>query len=442
MVESDPGHVIESCLIMTSNNNATECYVYVTLPGETDFVTAAKFQLTIDRRGISIGRLIYGRSYLARDNAVSIDPIELGLSDKTYTTTRLNGIFGALRDASPDCWGRRIIEKRCGKTELGEMDYLLFSPDDRAGALGFGLNQEPPAPLQQFNQTMDLERLQEFADAIIHDENLPEGIEVEQVQDVMLAGTSMGGARPKVVVEDEDGFWVAKLNRPDDKWNYTRVEHAMLKLGRECGLHTAASKITTIGGRDVLLVKRFDREKTDKGYRRARMLSALTLLRAEDNAENREKWSYVLLAEELRRISSQPKADAQELFRRMCFNALISNTDDHPRNHAVIAIGLDWILSPAYDLTPTPLISEEHRDLALVCGDMGRYANAKNLLSQSARFLLELNEAKKIIDDIEETIKHRWYEIARREGVTEQDCTRISKAFNYSGFRLNTHTEN
>jgi serine/threonine-protein kinase HipA len=406
------------------------------LPGEIDFVTAAKFDLKTDRRGLATGRLIYGRSYLARENAVPIDPIELGLSDKTYSTTRLKGVFGALRDASPDYWGRRVIEKHSGRTELSEMDYLLHSPDDRAGALGFGLGQQPPAPLRNFNRTLDLARLQELADAIIADEELLDGAEAAQVQELMLGGTSMGGARPKNVVEDEDGLWIAKFNRPDDKWNHARVEHSMLVLGRECGLQTAESKVTSIGDRDVLLVKRFDRQKTNNSYRRARMLSALTLLRAEDTHQDRDKWSYVLLAEELRRISAQPKTDAPELFHRMCFNALISNTDDHPRNHAVIAMEQDWKLSPAYDLTPTPLISEESRDLALICGDLGRYANARNLISQCERFLVTPEEANAIIDDMEIIVRNRWYEIARRVGVTDKDCEKLARAFAYPGFRL------
>jgi len=420
------------------SSSPSECFVYIMLPGETEFVTAARFELTTDRRGIPTGRLVYGKRYLARDDAVALDPIELALGERTYTTTRLKGVFGALRDASPDYWGRRVIEKRCGKTNLGEMDYMLFSPDDRAGALGFGLNQEPPAPLRKFNQTMDLAKLQALADAILADKELPQGTEAEQAEDLMRGGTSLGGARPKAVVEDGDALWVAKFNCADDRWNNARVEHAMLVLARECGLHTAESKITTIGDRDVLLVKRFDRKKTGKGYRRARMLSALTLLRAEDSAEDRGNWSYVLLAEELRRISTQPKADAAELFRRMCFNALISNSDDHPRNHAVIAMNRDWSLSPAYDLTPNPQISEERRDLALSCGDMGRYANAENLLSQSARFLLRPDEASAVIDTMEKTLRNRWYEVARREGVSDKDCEKIARAFAYPGFRIHT----
>ena len=415
-----------------------ECYVYIFLPAETEFVTAGKFVLTKDRLDVSVGKFVYGQSYLARENAVPIDPFELNLSTKIFETRRLNGLFGALRDAGPDYWGRRIIEKHSGKTQLGELDYLLHSPDDRAGALAFGLNREPPAPRRRFNQTMDLEKLQTLANAVINDEDLLPDQETEQVQDLLLLGTSMGGARPKAVIEDSKGLWIAKFNRLDDRWNYARVEHAILVLARACGIQSAESRVETIGDRDVLLVKRFDREKTEEGYRRARMLSALTLLRSEDSYQDRDKWSYLLLVEELRRISSRERLDAHELFRRMCFNALISNTDDHPRNHAVIALKEHWRLSPAYDLTPSVPVSIERRDLALICGDAGRYANAKNLLSQSTRFMLTPQDAQAIIQTMEQTIADRWYEICRAEGVTEKDCERISGAFLYPGFRLLT----
>lgn len=418
----------------------SECYVYAILPGQTQFVTAGRFVLEEDRRGIPVGRFVYGRRYLARRDAVPIDPIELPLSERTYETTRLKGVFGAIRDASPDYWGRRVIEKHAGLAVLGEIDYLLQSPDDRAGALGFGLNVEPPAPLRTFNRTMDLERMQQLADLIIADEGPSASGEATgdriQVEDLMLAGTSMGGARPKAVVEDAEALWIAKFNRTDDRWNHARVEHAMLVLAQECGLHVAQSRVVQVGDRDALLVKRFDRIPREDGYARARMLSALTLLRAEDAQQERDRWSYVLLAEELRRISARPEEDARELFKRMVFNALITNTDDHPRNHAVIAPKHEWRLSPAYDLTPFPAVSEERRDLALTIGDYGRYANATNALSQCARFLLTREEATRIIDDLEEMVRTRWYTVARREGVSEQDCERIARAFVYPGFRL------
>ena len=421
---------------MISRTTASECFVYITLPGETEFVTAGKFELSTNRQGNPTGKYVYGQSYLKRDDAVPIDPLALKLGNKTYETNLLKGVFGALRDASPDYWGRRVIEKYVGKTELGEIDYLLHSPDDRAGALGFGLSREPPAPRRKFNKTIELERLQALAESIIADEELPKGAETEQVQGLVNGGTSMGGARPKAVVEDDNALWIAKFRHPEDKWNDARVEHAMLLLASECGLQAAESKVVTIGKYDAVLVKRFDREHTNSGYRKGRMLSALTLLRADENYQNRDNWSYVLLVEELRRISSQPGTDAPELFRRMCFNALISNVDDHPRNHAVVAMNTAWKLSPAYDLTPSTPISIERRNLALECGDMGRYANAENLLSQSARFLLKSDDAKNIIETIEKTVKSKWYDIARREGVTEKDCERIAGAFAYQGFRL------
>ncbi len=245
----------------------------------------------------------------------------------------------------------------------------------------------------------------------------------------------MGGARPKAVVEDEAALWIAKFNRPDDQWNSARVEHAMLRLARACGLETAESKVIDVAGRDVLLVKRFDREKVHAGYTRTRMISGLTLLQTEDTYQSRDRWSYVFLAEEMRRVSADPASDARELFRRMCFNALISNTDDHPRNHALIAKEKDWRLSPAYDLTPATPVSIEHRDLSLICGDMGRFANAENLLSQSGRFLLERGDASGLIAKMEEQVRNEWYRIARSAGVSERDCEKIASAFAYPGFR-------
>ena len=420
---------------MTSESQDGECYVYITLPGATDPVTAGRFQLQTVRTGASIGRFVYGRSYLARADAVELDPVELKLASRTYETAALRGVFGALRDAGPDYWGRRVIEKHAGEGELSELGYLLHSADDRAGALGFGLNQQPPAPMRIFNQTVALEKLQRIADAIVAEEELPPDAANEQIQELLLVGTSMGGARPKAVVEDDGALWIAKFNRQDDRWNSARVEHAMLTLARACGLNAAQSKVVVAGGRDVLMVRRFDREKAAAGYTRARMVSALTLLRTEDSHRARDRWSYVLLVEELRRASADPKRDAHELFRRMCFNALISNSDDHPRNHAVIAKDRDWRLSPAYDLTPTTPVSLERRDLALTVGDFGRAATAANLVSQSARFLLTRDEAEINVRDMERQVIATWYEVARAQGVSERDCDLIRGAFAYTGFR-------
>jgi serine/threonine-protein kinase HipA len=410
----------------------TTVYVYVTLPGETTAVTAGRFEHTVGRNGVAVGRFVYGRRYRDRADAVEIDPVDLTLGRSGFETVRLNGLFGAFRDAGPDFWGRRVIEKYAGLTQCGELDYLLHSPDDRAGALGFGLGVEPPAPLRQFNRTLDLGRLQDLAEAVLSDQ-VP--TDAAQVEDLLLLGTSMGGARPKVVVESDDALWLAKFNRQDDRWNMARVEHATLQLARRCGLQVSDSQLVTVGGRDVLMVRRFDRTHTATGYCRARMVSALTLLATDDTPSGRARWSYVVLAETLRRISMRPADDARELFRRMVFNALISNTDDHPRNHAAIAPGTGWRLSPAYDLTPTPAVSEERRDLAMACGAGGRFANAANLLSECRRFLLDPDEASTLIDEMEAVVRMEWYPTFRSCGVDAADCDAIRTAFVYPGFR-------
>ncbi len=421
---------------MTSDKPEGQCYVYITLPGETRPVTAGRYELSATRRGEPLGRFVYGKNYLQTAHAVEIDPFELKLAARNYETARLKGVFGALRDSGPDFWGRRVIEKHAGKAALSELEYLLHSADDRAGALGFGLNQQPPAPARNFNKTLALAKLQRIADAIVADEELPKDEANAQIEELLLVGTSMGGARPKAVVEDDAGLWLAKFNRDDDRWNVARVEHVMLTLARACGLDVALSQVVQAVGRDILLVKRFDREKVRGGYKRARMVSALTMLGAEDSHRGRDRWSYVLLAEELRRSSGNPKADARELFRRMTFNALISNSDDHPRNHAILAREKEWRLSPAYDLTPTSPVSLEHRDLALIIGDQGRRASADNLVSQSARFLLSRSDAETIVDEMEAQVKAEWYNIARAQGVSAADCELIRGAFAYPGFRL------
>ena len=408
--------------------------MYIVPPGATDFVTAGRFEVSVTPEGDSVGRFFYGRRYLERSDAVELDPVELRLRRGQYETARMDGFFGAIRDAMPDYWGRRVIERNTGHTKLEEFDYLMYGPDDRAGALGFGSNVQPPPPKHRFNQTMDLERLQAAADAIISDEPNTGDSSTRQAEELILIGPSMGGARPKVVVEHEQNLWIAKFSRYDDRWNHPRVEHGLLRLAQKCGISVADNRITNIGGRDVILVRRFDRERTEKGYQRYRMVSALTLLQSDDSPTSRRDWSYILFADEVRRISRMPEADLRELFARMCFNAAVSNIDDHPRNHAVLAKSRDWELSPAFDLTPAPMIGMERRDLAMACGDRGRYANKNNLLSQHGRFLLNKEDATTILNKIVETVRNSWRPAMKESGVSNIDCKMIETAFLYKGF--------
>ncbi len=413
-------------------NSERECYVYIVLPGQTEFVTAGRFRLTPGSPG-PVGAFVYGRSYRERPDAVELDPVELRLSSQVYETARMDGFFGAIRDAMPDYWGRRVIERNAGLARLDEFDYLLQGPDDRAGALGAGLNVEPPAPRRRFNRTLDLDRLQQAADAVIADDPDLAGSAASQAQELLQLGTSMGGARPKAVVQDNHDLWIAKLSRNDDRWNYPRVEHGLLLLAEACGLTVADSRIDSVADRDVLLVRRFDRDWAETGYRRHRMVSALTLLRAGDVPAERGRWSYLLLADEIRRVSNDPEADLRELFGRICFNAAVSNLDDHPRNHALLAKARHWRLSPTFDLTPSPVVARDRRDLAMTCGRFGRYANKANLLSDHGRFLLGKAEATATFDRITSTVQNQWHPTLRRAGVSETDCEAIKSAFVYDG---------
>lgn len=410
-------------------------YVYLQLPQSLEVVTAGFYELDFPQ-GVPTGSFVYNPAYLQRADAVPLDPYELPLAPRRVQTVKLKGIFGPLRDASPDAWGRRIIEKHTGRTDLTEVDYLLHSPEDRAGALSFGRDKVPPAPIRKFNQVIQLEALLAGAEQFMEDEAAGKPGVPEQMLELLQPGTSMGGARPKNVVEDGEGLWLAKFPDKSDKWNNARVEGAMLALAQECGLRVARHRIEHVAGKDVLLVQRFDRTLTADGYLRHRMVSGLTALGAEDSHGDRAKWSYLLLADELRRRSARPAQDLEELFRRMVFNALISNTDDHPRNHALIAPTDKWELSPAYDLTPNPLTSVEKRDLAMTCGIYNRYANRANVLSQHGQFKLSLEHAAAIVDQLQQVVAARWHTTLRQQGTTPADCDKLAGAFNYAGFEL------
>jgi len=414
--------------------DAQRAYVYLQLPQSLEVATAGYYELGFPN-GIATGTFVYNPDYLRRPDAVPLEPFELPLSARRAQTVKLRGIFGCLRDASPDAWGRRIIEKHLGRADLTEVDYLLHSPEDRAGALSFGLGKQPPSPRRDFNQVIQLEALLAAAEHFMNDDSAAPRV-AEQIAELLQPGTSMGGARPKNVLEDSEGLWVAKFPDRGDKWSNARVEGAMLALASECGIRVARHRVATVAGNDVLLVQRFDRVPTPQGYLRHRMASGLTLLGAEDSHTDRAKWSYLLLADELRRRSARPAQDLEELFRRMAFNALISNTDDHPRNHALIAPTADWELSPAYDLTPNPPTSLEKRDLAMTCGTFNRYANRTNLFSQHAQFRLSREQASAIIDQVQQIVSTRSEAVLRQQGATQADCNAVAAAFNYPGFEL------
>ena len=406
---------------MTSERQA---YIYVQLPGTLTTIPAALLKIEKLRDGTFVGRFRYGDRYLRRKEAVEFDPFQLPLGSNVFEVTKLKGIPGAVRDASPDAWGRRVIEHKLqrGPADLEDIDYLLNGPQDGAGYLSFGTTVELAASKRPFNRTHQLADLVAAAEAIEEGKRVP-----EQILEQLEPGTSMGGARPKATIEDGNRLWIGKFPEKADRCNLQRVEHAALELARRCGIVVCNSRLESVGGRDVLMVERFDRQYHEGGYLRFGLVSGLTMLDCDENYFDRERWSYALLADQLRRWSERPVEDRIELFRRMVFNAAVTNNDDHPRNHALRRTARGWRLSPAYYLLHVPLVSLERRDLAMTVGTYGRTASIYNLLSQCQRFGLGIEAAREEIGKVVATVR-AWRDHFHSCGVSAKDIEYIAPA--------------
>jgi serine/threonine-protein kinase HipA len=406
-------------------NNQT-CYAFIQLPGTFEWTVCGLLTVKEVAPNAYQGVFQYGRSYLARQNAPSLDPYNLPLTDRPKAFTKLKGIPGALRDASPDAWGRRVIQAKLSlpEADLSETDYLLNGPDDGAGNLRFGHSPQPPTAARPFNRTHQLQALTDATQVLQESGKLPHEI-LEQLE----PGTSMGGARPKVTIEDNHRVWLTKLPEKNDKLNMQRIEYATLALARLAGLNVCGTRIEKVGNRDALMLERFDRQWNPdaNAYARLGLVSGLTVLDGEDGYLERGRWSYLLLADELRRWSSHPKEDQLELFRRMVFNAMVTNNDDHPRNHALLKVDRHWRLSPAYDIVPVPATSKERRNLALQVGSFGRAASIYNLMSRPDVFGLSVDGARAEIDRMLKVV-FRWREVFKENGVCEKDIEAISPA--------------
>ncbi|WP_315921751.1 HipA domain-containing protein [Mesorhizobium sp. SP-1A] len=414
-------------------------FVHITLPDQISPVLAGRFQFKErDDYAACKGTFEYDPAYLARPDAVEIAPVELGLASGVIETERQTGIFSALRDAGPDAWGRCIIDKVLGghDWDRAEIDFLLNAPDDHAGALSFGLEEIPPTGQPVFNQLDDVPELIQLANDFYPGGPYEDGSQDSEAecQRFVKSKTALGGMRPKATVEADGALWLTKFPKRDrDHWSNARVEHATMTLARQCGLNVAETDVRCFGEDDVLFVRRFDRHAVEGGYTRTRLISGYTVLECDEFHD--ERWSYLSLANKLRQISVvNVEVQLLELFRRMCFSSLVSNLDDHPRNHAFIAGREGWQLSPAYDLTPTPSHSASKRDLAMTVGFHGRWANRNNLISQCGHFGIEVGQAETLIDDMKTQIEQTWNPTFRAAGVSEADCEKVRSAFVYEGF--------
>lgn len=394
-------------------------YVFICLSGQSHPTVAGRFDWE-PAASPPFGEFVYAQSYLARADAVPLDPIALPLREQVFTTTLSSGFFGVIRDAIPDDWGRHVAARLYGGSFHSDFDYLWMDTADRSGALAFGKAPDAPAqekPILQWTQLLELpliEALQKI------DREIPLSRTEEEAALAFGAGTSAGGARPKLTVAKDKALWLAKLNRHSDRFNMVRVECAMLDLAAASGIAVPDHDIARIHGQDVLLVKRFDRDYRVDAVVRHRMVSACTVFQAEESfAKYSYAGSYLRLARELSRWTVAAEEDCHELFRRMAFNCLTTATDDHDRNHALVAKTVHFRLSPAFDLVPQPG-NTRRRYLALAIGEHGALAVRENLLSSCEHLRLSRSRANAIIDEVQQTVRQRWREFFGERGVSKR----------------------
>jgi serine/threonine-protein kinase HipA len=418
---------------MPSPTMAQSTYVFIYLPAQVHPTVAGRFDW---EPGVipHVGKFVYAESYLANDAAVPLDPIALPLREQVFATTLSSGFFGVFRDAIPDDWGRHVALKFHGSTLQTDLDYLWLPTADKIGALAFG--RSPHTPVDE-RPLLEWDQLEQSAllDAVQNiDRDIPLAAAEEAAALAFGAGTSAGGARPKLSVRKGGSIWLAKLNRQSDRFNVVRVECAMLDLAQACGITVPEHGVERVQGQDILLVKRFDRVITTEGIVRHRMVSAGTVFQADEAAARYSyTGSYPRLARELSRWTVTGDHDRRELLRRVAFNSLASVTDDHERNHALIAQSTHFRLSPAFDLVPHPG-NTQRRYLALTIGSFGALAARQNIISSVDAFGLSARGANDMIDEVQDVVRTRWRKCCKDCGVEDADIARVEGCFDPAFF--------
>ncbi len=362
-----------------------------------------------------VGRFRYGQSYLKRPDAFPLDPIHLPLNDGQFRTDFNKGLFGALSDAGADSWGEKVILSLHSTKPNNRLEFLLAGSGMGVGSLVFSLSSSSSKPKYSKNTLGDIPMLLKAKDAILADKEIP-----DEAKKAFEFGSSMGGARPKTIIQDSGLSYLAKFNRPDDLYNVVKVENATMLMLDELPCNVAKTNVLNAQSGDVLLVERFD---MNNGKPCCHFLSANSIFSRNkvSNASMSAEYSYGYLAEFIMNYVVEP-ADAYDLFYRMVFNVLFGNTDDHSRNHAMLYdfTTKHWRLSPAYDVLPINH-SKQH---GIGIGEHGREGSLKNLLSQSKRFGLKPFKAKKIIDEVKQ-LTIEWETYFKRHNVGEGDIERL-----------------
>ena len=382
------------------------------------------------RRGEEALSFEYHASWLDDAEHISLEPA-LPLSRGAFAPAGGAPIFASIGDSAPDTWGRRLMqraERRRAEREhravrtLQELDYLLGVSDvSRLGALRFrnvGEEAFQSPTSAAVPSLIELGRLLQITDRILRDEETDEDMQI-----IFAPGSSLGGARPKASVIDQHGrLAIAKFPKETDDYSIELWESVALTLASRAGIRTPDHELIRVAGRAVMLTRRFDRTE----HARVPFLSALSMLGLKDG----ERGSYPELVDVLTRYGARARQDAREIYRRMIMNILISNVDDHLRNHGFLWGGRDgWTLSPAYDLNPTPtdvrpriLTTNISLDEATCDLDLA--------LSSAEFFAISLTEAKAIAKEVGSVVS-AWRDVAAAAGATQAEIRRMASAFEH-----------
>jgi len=369
----------------------------------------------------------YDETWLARQDRFSLDPA-LPLAAGQFHAA---GLFNAFKDPAPDRWGRNLLlrrERRQAKAEnrsprtLLDVDYLVLVDDEnRLGSLRFadsGTNTFLAQSDRPIPPLVRLGTLLSAATRVIDDKESDNDLRL-----LLAPGASLGGARPKAsVVDQNDHLLIAKFPSPTDDWPVPRWEATAMTLARAAGINVPPSELHEVHGRPVFVMRRFDR---DEARHRLPFISAMTALGASDG----DIRSYIELLDLLRQDGVAPDQDAAELWRRMVFNVLISNTDDHLRNHGYLREPGGWRLAPAYDLNPMP-VDVKPRHHALTLDETDDASSIDTVVSVAEYFGLKLPRAKQIVAEVAAAVLD-WRGVAAANGLTVAQIDRMASAFEH-----------
>ena len=367
-----------------------------------------------------VGRLVfaankvtfqYAKSFIEDNHAPSINDFHLPKIKQEFSETGLTGILNVFNDALPGIWGKHVLNTIKGR-KLSDAELLLEDQKNRIGDLVFSsIAQFPDITHNFLVEPFDWAELLAAKESIEHQDQL-----TEKQQGLLKNGSGQGGARPKLTLLKDRQLYLIKLpSERDYSDDNQETEHATMRLANACGINVAQTELLAIKQQNILLVRRFDRDELNQSLAYLSLASVCSVRNSSDA-------SYLDFADELQRRGCQEQLT--ELFKRMLFNVLVSNKDDHLLNHGIIYVNHKWSLSPAFDLVAGEGQSKEH---SLTIGAFGKLGTLGNVLSKASAFNLSAENALLIVKNMLNTMRG-WQPILRNAGISEHTIKSVNWA--------------